>query len=564
MTHRKTWLLASTIASVPFWLAAPARAQTDSSDARISAIEAQIKSLQSQLQQVTRELHNAQAQVARESTRAREAETRAAQTTIAPRAAPLSPGQNPQYGQAAPPGAAVGPAPAVQAVAAPPSPPSPPGQFQLGGVSVQLGGFVEAAGIFRSRNETADIASNFNAIPLPNSPQYHQTEFRGTARQSRLSLLIGGKPSDTESVAAYGEFDLQGAGANSNSLESNSYVPRVRQAYATYDNSDWGLHVLGGQAWSLLTMSKNGMVPRQENIPLTIDAQYVVGFDWARQAQLRVAKSLDEDRIWLGASLEEPQTNYYVGPNGTGVTGRTVTTTSAGGSGFSSSTNYSSDVAPDLVVKATWDPGFGHYEAYGVGRLFRTRVSSLGSGQNETTVAGGGGAAVLLPVLGNDRLNFQASALAGEGIGRYGSGQLPDATVSQSGSAKPLPEVMALAGFTSKITPRVQIYAYGGTEQIIDRAAFVSGGRGFGYGSPLYVNTGCSIELSTAGCVANTSGLVEGTLGAWWTFLKGNYGSMRLGAQYAYVKRDIFSGVGGGPSTDDNIVMVSFRYYPFE
>ncbi len=31
-----------------------------------------------------------------------------------------------------------------------------------------------------------------------------------------------------------------------------------------------------------------------------------------------------------------------------------------------------------------------------------------------------------------------------------------------------------------------------------------------------------------------------------------------------YVKRSLFSGVGGGKGTDDNIGLVSFRYAPFQ
>ena len=41
--------------------------------------------------------------------------------------------------------------------------------------------------------------------------------------------------------------------------------------------------------------------------------------------------------------------------------------------------------------------------------------------------------------------------------------------------------------------------------------------EGYGYGSPLYNNTSCNIELgASADCVANTSGITQGTLGAWW------------------------------------------------
>ena len=64
-------------------------------------------------------------------------------------------------------------------------------------------------------------------------------------------------------------------------------------------------------------MYRDGLVPRQENVPLTIDAQYVVGFDWARQAGLRVVKDFDDHKMWAGLSLEEPQTTFSssAGPN---------------------------------------------------------------------------------------------------------------------------------------------------------------------------------------------------------------------------------------------------------
>ncbi len=39
---------------------------------------------------------------------------------------------------------------------------------------------------------------------------------------------------------------------------------------------------------------------------------------------------------------------------------------------------------------------------------------------------------------------------------------------------------------------------------------------------------------------------------------------MQMGAQYSYTRREAFRGVGGAPSTDENVVMVSLRYLPFQ
>ena len=177
-------------------------------------------------------------------------------------------------------------------------------------------------------------------------------------------------------------------------------------------------------------------------------------------------------------------------------------------------------------------------------------------------VAGGGGVSAVIPILG-DKLQFHANVLACYGIGRYGTTQLPDATLSRSGAPVPLPAVQALAGLVARPVPTVDLYAYVGTEQV-GRRGFSKDGLGYGYGSPLYVNTGCFVELSPLPCQANTSGVVQGTLGGWWRFLHGGYGTMQVGAQYSYTRRSTFSGVGGGPGTDNNVVMLSLRYLPFQ
>ncbi|HUN44037.1 MAG TPA: hypothetical protein VMU81_27410 [Acetobacteraceae bacterium] len=475
---------------------------------------------------------------------------------------------------AAPPLAITPPPPAVVVQAAPP-PPAPPaklGVFHTGGLTITLGGFIEAAGIFRSLNETSDISSTFSGIPLANTPQGHESELRFSARQSRFTALVEGQPDDVTTIAGYGEIDLQGAAPTANSNESNSYTPRLRQAYATYDRSDWGVNILAGQAWSLLTLDRHGITPREEVLPLVIDGQYVVGFTWARQPELRVVKQLMDDHLAVGLSLENPQTVFTTGgftastygtanlvtlPNG-----KFVNVNNAGATGFAPTVNYSDEVAPDVVAKVAWDPGWGHYELYGIARFLHDRVDYVGGGQGETTPAGGIGAATILPLV-PDVLTLQGSVLAGYGIGRYGAGQLPDATIRPNGSPWPIPEIQALVGLVGHPIPTVDLYAYFGTEQE-DKTAFIEGGKGYGYGNPLFVNSGCDVELSPLTCTGNTSGLTEGTVGVWWRFLHGNYGMMELGGQYAYVRRNVFPGVGGEPSANENMVMVSFRYYPFQ
>ncbi len=552
-------------------------ALADNTSSQISAIEKQIHALEGQLNHMKRDLvtrsedvRAARQEAATASREAREAQERMGPIRYDLNGRPLPPGAP----LSAPPGYAAyagpGGSPYMNVAGYPSYVPSGPrlkqGQFAVGGVRVTLGGFIEAAGIYRSRNEDADISSSFNTgIPYPQSANYHQDEFRGTARQSRISLMVEGNPNAYTTLTAYYETDFNSSGISSNSNESNSYTLRARQLFAQYYRSDDDFYVLGGQAWSLLTMSKAGMAGRSEDLPSTIDAQYVPGFVWTRNVGLRIVKGFNHDKFDIGVSVESPETSYA--QTATSLTNATINATNLGlngnGSTLNSTANYSTEYAPDVIAKITADPGWGHYEIFGVARFLHDRVSYVGSGASHTELAGGGGAGVTLPVVPK-RLDLRASVLAGDGIGRYGSAQLADATIARNGSPLPLPEVLALAGLTFHATKALDLYSYVGTEQITSRESYSIGKNNYGYGNPLYSNAGCETELSTGTCTMNTKAIYQATGGFWWKFLKGDYGTMQTGVQYSYTHKTIFSGVGGKPSTDENIALFSFRYYPFQ
>src|SRR5262249_11068409 len=65
-----------------------------------------------------------------------------------------------------------------------------PTSFHYKGLTLTPGGFLEASLLVRTRNENADIANNFSAIPLNGSSNAKLSEFRGTARNSEFSLLV--------------------------------------------------------------------------------------------------------------------------------------------------------------------------------------------------------------------------------------------------------------------------------------------------------------------------------------------------------------------------------------
>jgi hypothetical protein len=78
----------------------------------------------------------------------------------------------------------------------------------------------------------------------------------------------------------------------------------------------------------------------------------------------------------------------------------------------------------------------------------------------------------------------------------------------------PIPEVETLIGLISHPSLEVDLYPYAGTEQA-GKTAFTLAGKGYGYGSPLFVNSGCSTELNPLACTGNTAGITQATNGAW-------------------------------------------------
>ena len=177
--------------------------------------------------------------------------------------------------------------------------------------------------VWRSKALSADVNTPFNSAPLPGSSNSNVSEFNASGRQSRISMLVEGKLSDVK-IGGYYEGDFLGGGSTSNNNQSNSYVFRQRQfwAQAAFDN---GFKVTGGQMWSLITETTKGLDNRTENLPNTIDAQYHIGFSWARQYGLRFTKDFG-DKFWVGFAVEDPQTTFTVhgNPTTTIVTGGTT------------------------------------------------------------------------------------------------------------------------------------------------------------------------------------------------------------------------------------------------
>ncbi len=584
---RPTLMLATALALTG---ARSGKAYAQDGSAQLGSIEKQIQALQAELRHMKTEMttRNRELRAARGST-AYQAPSPAANQPL-----PINPQIPAGYALVpAVPGTAGG---SLSLVRIEKPRPLPQGTFQVGDATVKLGGFIEAASIFRSRNEVTDVASSYNTIPLNYQVQGHETEFHESARQSRVFGTVEEDPDEVTKLRANVTVDFLGAAPTSNYNESNSWTPRLREAWAAYDRKDWGFELFAGQSWSMVVPDKVGIDPANVVIPLTVDAQYVPGFNWARQPGLRLAKSFADGQYWLEAGIESSATTYSqtsipsalgtlnvsnpgVGVDGNGSNSTTsvnnVTTTTTGGKTTTTTTAttvltpglITDDIAPDVIIKGTADYNLGHLEAFGLGRVFHDRVSQLGTGESNTQFGGGGGGSAVIHVV-QKMLDFQVSGLAGQGIGRYGAGQLPDATVNSRGGPEALPEWTALVGLVGHPEPSLDTYAYLGTEQSTRRSFNVTkAGKisSYGYGNPLYNNTGCETELASAStCVANTQALTQGTAGFWYKFVHGQFGTMEIGPQYSFTHRAIFQGEGKTPSANENTFFLSFRYYPFQ
>ncbi len=441
-------------------------------------------------------------------------------------------------------------------------------------IYITPGGFLAAETVDRQRATGGGLNTAFGAIPFSGSSLGHQNEFDATGRQSRITLLAEGKYS-TATIGGYYEADFLSAGTTSNNNESNSYTLRQRQMWARYQNTG-GLTVVGGQMWSFLTLDTVGMENRYEAIPLTIDPQYVPGFIWTRQYGFRVYQNLFHKKAFAGVALENPQTTF----GGQGFSNNFVLGTAGNPGGLlNPTTNYSINMAPDVIAKVAVEPGFGHYEVAGIATFLRDRVypnaspvnpaSAVGA-YNDSKVAGGVEAAAWLP-FHKGLYDFGLRGLYGQSVGRYGAGGLPDTTVHPNGTLAPLHNVVAL--FSAELHPgKWDLYEYYGGDYA-GRAAYVNAaGAPVGYGSSAFNNSGCETETvpssspyspgGQANCANDTRAIINETVGFWYNFYRGSKGKLVFGMQYNYAQRKLWSGLGGiQPEANDNMFWTSFRYY---
>jgi hypothetical protein len=497
------------------------------------------------------------------------------------------------------------------------------------GVTIQPVAFFAGEGVFRDHSANSDIPTPFNSIPFPSANEGHVSELNFSSRQSRLGALIEGKAKDYK-ISGYFEADFLGTGATSNNNQSNSYVFRQRVIWGQVATPG-GFTMTGGQMWSLVTEDGKGTDNRTEKLPNTIDPNYMVGYSWERQPGFRIQQKFGDyntGAVTIAASVEQAQiTGYSANATtaagntasalpaqyffaGTGQNGGLYNAAAAVAAGNAASTSalttYANNVAPDVVVKFAFDQKYGHIEVGGLARFLRdyyypvtsfvqagtaaapTYTYTYGSTYTSNTKTAGG-------VFGSIRgsagkyADIAVQAMAGPGVGRYGSAQLADATLRPDETLEPVRDYHGLFSLETHPAKKLDVYAYYGGEYAQRTLYSVTPTDTtttpntvlIGYGSPQLSDAGCyalptfgSVTSGTGGsvsasgtCQSPTKYIQEGMIGFTYRVITNpKYGRLQYQATYSYVQRQLWGGVGSAstppsPRADDSIIHVSMRYY---
>jgi hypothetical protein len=328
-----------------------------------------------------------------------------------------------------------------------------------------------------------------------------------------------------------------------------------------------GLTITAGQMWSLLTTNRQGMTNLRELKPGGEEANFVVGFTWTRERAVRVIQNFN-NRVWVGVALENPESTYaaaFVPPN---VMGLNTSPNAATGVNLlpflaNYSTGHSTTLAPDLVAKIAYEPGWGHFEVKALGRWFRDRIAATATtgARTNTTEGYGVGFAALMP-FASQRLEVSLEGLAGQGIGRYGTAGFPDVTLDPTtGEMRPLRQARVMGGLVYHHGSRLDVFAYAGNEYTGRHASLSPTGTAAGYGSPLVSYTGCTNEVALNACRGDNRNIYEGMIGYWYRLYRGDFGSIAYGNQITYMHRNMWSGIGDTPDGRNVVVYSTLRFY---
>ena len=293
--------------------------------------------------------------------------------------------------------------------------------FSIGDTQVTFGGYVKLDTIVAAYSNGAPPGSSpgrdfYIPSTIPVAPgAASQTVFDFNPRETRFQFETE-TPLGAHTLTSHIEFDFL-VTSNDNELVSNSFTPRMRQAYLTYRG------FLFGQAWS--TFQNVSALP--ENLDFIGPTEGTV---FNRQPMIRYTRGAFE------VALENPETTVT-----SGTSGRIVA---------------DADNLPDLTARYTHKTALGDIKLAGIVRQLRlgegTAVAGAGPDgtaivleEAETALGVGASLSGRLKVGERDDVRFMANV--GQGLARYmGVALVNGAAVEEDGSLDP---IFLYSGFAS-------------------------------------------------------------------------------------------------------------------
>ena len=273
--------------------------------------------------------------------------------------------------------------------------------FRVGNTLVSYGGFVKVDGIAQRTSGgqlgTSAITRDFlipGAIPVGGSASGWDSDFN--ARQSRFIFKTASDVGPNHTLNSQIELDFMVTDGGDERV-SNSYTPRLRQAFITYDN--W----LFGQAWT--TFQNVGALPDSLDF-----IGPTPGTVFVRQPMIRYSKG------GLQIAVEQAETT---------VTSRTGGRVLGG-----------DDALPDIVARYNFGGDWGSLSAAGILRNLKITNDDFGTG-SDSALGYGLSVAGTLKMGARDDLRFMGTA--GDGLGRYiGVNIVNDAALDLNGDLDPV------------------------------------------------------------------------------------------------------------------------------
>lgn len=253
--------------------------------------------------------------------------------------------------------------------------------MKIGGTTLTFGGLIKADVIVGSNGDgtksgySVGLARNFAGAAASGESDW-KTGF--SARESRFSF--GTKTEDVagHTLTTYLEIDFNDDQyALGNETVSNGYSPRVRQAYGSWNNWDFG------QTYTTFT--------DLAALPEILNQGKMAAFIYATQPMIRYNMAAPGGKVMV--SLENPEDGYRgADPRG------------------SQDNSYGDQSYPDLAVRYQIRGNYGFYSIAGVLRNFEDDKA------DETKTSGAVSLSARIPTIGRNDLRLQYSYGA---LGRY-------------------------------------------------------------------------------------------------------------------------------------------------